>query len=103
LIAIVAKIYVFFKNNEDATQFLLYFYLFFLIRLIALNRLIEFESINRLESWQFELIRLESLGESIPKVGIETRIRFELISRVGIKTRFEKSIRIVKTISLNIL
>jgi len=65
-------------------------------RLIALDRLIEFESINRFKSWQFESTRLESLDESISKVEIETRIRFELISRVEIEIRLKKSIRIVK-------
>jgi len=65
-------------------------------RLIALSRLIEFESINWLESWRFESIRLKSLDKSISKIKIEIRIRFESISRVEIETQFEKSIRIVK-------
>jgi len=42
-------------------------------RLIASNRLIEFESINRLKSWQFESTQLESLDNSISKVEIENR------------------------------
>jgi len=45
-----------------------------LTKLIASNRLIEFGSINQPKSWQFELTRLKSLGESISKVEIEYRI-----------------------------
>jgi len=43
-------------------------------RLTASGRLIEFGSINRPESWRFESTRPESLGGSIPKVGIENRV-----------------------------
>jgi len=59
-----------------------------LFRLIASGRLIEFGSINRLESWRFESIQLESLGESIPKVGIETRL--EKPTRIAKTTIFSK-------------
>jgi len=42
-----------------------------MLRLIALSRLIEFESINQLKFWRFEPIQFESLGDSISKVGID--------------------------------
>jgi len=44
-----------------------------MLRLIALGRLIEFESINRFKFWRFESTQLESLDESISKVGTETQ------------------------------
>jgi len=70
--------------------------LLIIIRLIASGRLIEFESINRSESWRFGSIRLESLGSSIPKVGTDNSDRIvSSESRIDSK----KSIRIAKTFS----
>jgi len=45
-------------------------------RLIASSRVTKFESNTRLKSWQFVLIRFESLGNSIPKVEINNLSRF---------------------------
>ena len=67
-------------------------------RLIASGRLIEFGSFNRPESWRFGSTRFESLGESIPKVGIENRVGSNRFLELKPKSNPKKPTRIAKTI-----
>jgi hypothetical protein len=61
-------------------------------RLTASGRVIEFGSNTRFEFWQFVPTRLESLGNSIPKVEINNSNRFlYLKSKFDPKNRFELS------------
>ncbi len=61
----------------------------FMLRLIASNRVIEFESSIQLESWQFISTRLENLDNSISKVEINNSSRF-----LYLKSKFDSKNRL---------